>query len=171
MQRAENSSEEFEPLINDEEQTGAYNRRIIKNDTRSAKHHRILVISLICAFLFFIHILIFSNVKIYNRREVIGWSKNKSRETANYILPYENTTILEPSNLCRSPDPILLMIVVCSSPANFDARQAIRDTWGNTSQFNYPLFEKLHGVHHNDSFYLDINHKQWRYYVEVIYIF
>lgn len=127
--------------------------------------HRIFFLTIVFLVLLSIHILIFNNVKIYSRREVPGWSHNTSRETTDYILPNDNTTIIEPPTLCREPDPIFLLIVVCSSASNFEARQSIRETWGNTSEFNYPMFEKLHGAH-NGSF-LNINYKQWRKYVEV----
>jgi beta-1,3-galactosyltransferase 1 len=127
--------------------------------------HRILFITFVFLVLLSIHILIFNNVKIYSRREVAGWSQNTSRETTDYILPNENTTLIEPPSLCREPHPIFLLIVVCSSANNFEARQSIRETWGNTTEFNYPMFEKFHGSH-NGSF-LNINNKQWRKYVEV----
>lgn len=129
--------------------------------------HRVLIITIIFLVLLSIHILIFNNVKIYSRREVVGWSQNTSRETTDYILPNENTTLIEPPTLCRDPQPIFLLIVVCSSANNFEARQSIRETWGNTTEFNYPMFEKFHGSH-NGSF-LNINSKQWQKYVEVIH--
>jgi hypothetical protein len=128
--------------------------------------HRILFLTIVFLLLLSIHILIFNNVKIYGRREVEGWSHNTSRATTDYILPNENTTLIEPPTLCREPDPIFLLIVVCSSANNFEARQSIRESWGNTTEFNYPMFDKLHGPHNNS--FLKINNKQWRKYAEVI---
>ncbi|CAO1307398.1 unnamed protein product [Diamesa hyperborea] len=53
-----------------------------------------------------------------------------------------------------------MLIVVCSSFMNFEARQTIRETWGNTTEFNYPYFQKFH-AQYKDS-YLDINSKTWQ---------
>lgn len=61
---------------------------------------------------------------------------------------------------------MFLLIVVCSSASNFEHRQTIRETWGNTTQFNYPYFERFHGGASNNS-YLNINYKQWKKYAEV----
>jgi beta-1,3-galactosyltransferase 1 len=152
------SDSEENPLI--DEVSIVEHRR--KSSTVNMKN-RIFVISIIFLVLLSVHILIFNNVKIYSRREVPGWSKNTSRETSDYILPNENTTLIEPL-LCREPDPIFLLIVVCSSVNNFEARQSIRESWGNTSEFNYPMFEKLHG---RNGTFLNINNKHWLKYVEV----
>ncbi|KAG5676379.1 hypothetical protein PVAND_006220 [Polypedilum vanderplanki] len=161
---------EKEPLIeivNSRSKSNSSSEKQIYNSsssTRNSRHHRILFISSIFALLLFVHIIIFSSVKNYNKREVFGWSKNKSRDISDYVFPNENTTIIEPSNLCRSPENIFLLIVVCSSAANFEARQTIRETWGNVSEFNYPMFQKLHGSH--NSSYLQANNKHWKQYIE-----
>lgn len=157
------SDSEENPLIDVNEVTIVPHRR--RTSSNNNMRHRILFLSIVFLVLLSIHILIFNNVKIYNRREVQGWSQNTSRETADYILPNENTTLLEPPLLCRELEPIFLLIVVCSSANNFEARQSIRESWGNTTEFNYPMFEKFHGPH-NGSF-LNINSKHWRKYVEV----
>ncbi|XP_055615968.1 uncharacterized protein LOC129762027 [Toxorhynchites rutilus septentrionalis] len=82
-----------------------------------------------------------------------GWSVNTSRLTVNYVLPSENTTIIDPLNVCATEErngdgneneKVFLLIVVCSSARNFDARQMIRDTWGNTGEFNYAQFSRMH---------------------------
>lgn len=128
------------------------------------KRHRILIAATIIVTLLFVHLVIFSNVKVYNKKEVEGWSKNTSRDIAEYILPNENTTLIE-SAVCQRQDDALLLIVVCSSAENYEARQTIRETWGNISQFNYPLFDKFHGS--QNASYLNINDRNWRNYVEV----
>lgn len=154
------SDSEANPLIIEEVTVGR--RRKTSN-----MRHRLLFIIAVFLILLSIHILIFNlNVKIYSRREVEGWSQNTSRETSFYILPTINTTLIDPPALCHEPEPIFLLIVVCSSPSNFEARQTIRETWGNTTIFNYPMFNKLHGASSNGSF-LDVNSKQWHKYVEV----
>lgn len=167
--KIELSEEESEPLIENEEDLVPHKRKaaIDRNNSTHTKnrHHRILLISSVFAFLLFVHVIIFSNVKnLQSKREVLGWSKNTSRETSDYIFPNENTTLIEPPNLCRTNESIFLLIVVCSSAGNFEARQTIRETWGNTSRFNYPLFQKLHSSHN----YLSPNSKSWKQYVEVI---
>lgn len=154
------SDSEENPLI---DELSVVERR--RKPTTASMRHRIVFVVFVFLVLLSIHILIFNNVKLYGRREVAGWSLNTSRETTDYILPNENTTLIEPPTLCRETDPIFLLIVVCSSATNFEARTTIRETWGNTSEFNYPMFEKFHGAH-NGSF-LNINTKEWRKYVEV----
>lgn len=158
-------SSESEPLIV-ETNTVSFKRKFPKYHSNNfkMKHHRILIFSSIFVLLLFIHLILFSNVKIYNKREVIGWSKNTSRDIAEYILPNENTTLID-STVCITDDPLLLLIVVCSSAENYEARQTIRETWGNTSQFNYQLFDKFHGSH-NGSF-LNVDDGNWRDYAEV----
>lgn len=138
-----------------------------RKSTATNMRHRIFLLTIVFLVLLSIHILIFNNVKMYSRREVAGWSHNTSRDTTEYILPNDNTTLIEPPTLCHELEPIFLLIVVCSSANNFEARQSIRESWGNTTEFNYPLFEKFHGAH-NGSF-LNINSKQWRKYVEVTF--
>lgn len=111
--------------------------------------HRIIFMITSFVTLLSVHILIYSyNMKIYNKREVAGWPQNTSREIKNYIHPDENTTLIEPWAICKSPSsPIFLLIVVCSSPFNVEARDTIRQTWANHSTFNYDMFEKFHGKH------------------------
>ncbi|XP_039451236.1 beta-1,3-galactosyltransferase 2-like [Culex pipiens pallens] len=84
---------------------------------------------------------------------IAGWSANTSRQTAHYVLPAENTTVIDPVNVCSAEErtgegleneKVFLLIVVCSAPRNFEARQTIRETWGNVSGFNYPQFAQLH---------------------------
>lgn len=84
---------------------------------------------------------------------IAGWSANTSRQTIHYVLPAENTTVIDPLNVCTAEErtgdgleneKVFLLIVVCSAPRNFEARQTIRETWGNVSEFNYPQFAQLH---------------------------
>lgn len=132
----------------------------------ASMRHRVLFFTIVFLVLLSVHILIFNNVKMYSRREVQGWSQNQSRLTTDYILPNENTTLIEPPALCRNEnEPIFLLIVVCSSASNFEARQSIRESWGNTTEYNYPTFERLHGSR-NGSF-LGVNSNKWKQYVEV----
>lgn len=51
-----------------------------------------------------------------------GWNRNTTRYIPVYILPDVNTALIEPTNVCDGDDKLLLLIVVCSSPDNFDRR-------------------------------------------------
>lgn len=152
------SEDEENPLI-DDMSTIDHRRKPSANNMKN----RILIVFAVFLVLLSIHVLIFNNVKTY-RREVQGWSHNTSREATDYVLPNENTTIIEPPNLCREPESIFLLIVCCSSASNFEARQSIRQTWGSP-EFNYPMFEKFHGAHNGT--FLGINNKRWHKYAEV----
>lgn len=50
-----------------------------------------------------------------------GWNFNTSRETVDYVIPNANTTLIDPVQVC-SGNKIFLLVVVCSSAGNFDAR-------------------------------------------------
>lgn len=54
--------------------------------------------------------------------EVHGWEWNRTRDIPVYIQPNVNTTLFEPSKLCKTSQPILLLIVVCSATDHFDRR-------------------------------------------------
>lgn len=60
---------------------------------------------------------------------VQGWETNISRDTRQYVLPDNVTTLINPIGLC--PSNLFLVVVVCSAPANFEQRSAIRDTWAS----------------------------------------
>uniref|UniRef100_A0A1A9WP13 Hexosyltransferase n=1 Tax=Glossina brevipalpis TaxID=37001 RepID=A0A1A9WP13_9MUSC len=78
------------------------------------------------------------------------WSFEASRNMADYILPNNVTTLLEPRHVCQ--DKVFLLIMVCSRMSNFVLRQTIRETWGNTTEFNYGQFEQLH-AHLKDKYF------------------
>ncbi|KAH8381772.1 hypothetical protein KR009_000084, partial [Drosophila setifemur] len=67
-----------------------------------------------------------------------------------YISPLDDTALIMPRGFCAEKS--LVLIVVESVVDNFLERQAIRETWGNTSRFNYPDFARMHG-HLNVSYY------------------
>lgn len=60
---------------------------------------------------------------------VQGWETNISRNTRHYVLPDNETTLININSLC--PPELLLVVVVCSAPPNFESRTAIRDTWAS----------------------------------------
>ncbi|KAJ6644093.1 Beta-1,3-galactosyltransferase 1, partial [Pseudolycoriella hygida] len=91
---------------------------------------------------------------------ISGWDRNTTRDTASYIFPSVNTTLIEPPNVCS--DKLFVLVVVCSSAVNHDTRQAIRETWGNLTEFNYSFFAKMHKLFSGT--YLNIKYKDWRNY-------
>ncbi|XP_054279363.1 beta-1,3-galactosyltransferase 1-like [Macrosteles quadrilineatus] len=68
------------------------------------------------------------------QREVMvqGWEANISRNTRQYVLPENVTTAINVNNLC--PSDLFLLVIVCSAPANFEQRSAIRDTWASLAE-------------------------------------
>nr|XP_017104294.2 beta-1,3-galactosyltransferase 1-like [Drosophila bipectinata] len=71
------------------------------------------------------------------------WKPNDSYNLRNYIEPFKDTALIMPSGLCKQKS--LLTIFVASRVDGFQTRKVIRETWGNTSRFNYPEFNKMHG--------------------------
>ena len=124
-----------------------------------------LVFFVIICFCTILYIFQFNHIRV-DRREIVGWSLNTSREPDDYIHPHKKTTIVEPLNVCKDKNPLFMLIVVCSSVKNVEARQMIRETWGNTTEFNYPYFQRFHAQH--NASYLNINSKTWRNYVSEV---
>ncbi|XP_046681951.1 beta-1,3-galactosyltransferase 1-like isoform X2 [Homalodisca vitripennis] len=87
-------------------------------------------IILLCS-IFFLFALYSPVYQPSSQREVMvqGWETNISRNTRQYVLPENLTTIINVNNLC--PPDLLLVVIVCSAPANFEQRTAIRDTWAS----------------------------------------
>uniref|UniRef100_A0A1B0AI29 Hexosyltransferase n=1 Tax=Glossina pallidipes TaxID=7398 RepID=A0A1B0AI29_GLOPL len=84
------------------------------------------------------------------RYSLSDWSFDVSRNMTDYVLPYNDTTLLEPRHICQ--EKMFLLIMVCSSMRNFVERQTIRETWANITEFNYGQFEQLH-AHLKDKYY------------------
>ncbi|XP_053952543.1 beta-1,3-galactosyltransferase 1-like [Anastrepha ludens] len=95
---------------------------------------------------------------------LLDWGYNTSRNIADYVLAENNTVILEPQHVCHNK--LFLLVVVCSSIQNFAMRQIIRETWGNTTQFNYGMFKKLHRRFQGQ--YLDPTPERIQYYSEYL---
>ncbi|KAG4073252.1 hypothetical protein HA402_008598 [Bradysia odoriphaga] len=51
---------------------------------------------------------------------ISGWDRNTTRDTASYVFPDNNTTIIEPLNVCN--DKLFLLVIVCSSAVNHETR-------------------------------------------------
>lgn len=75
---------------------------------------------------------------IWARKElglkIFNYWHNASKDLKVYLKPDAATAIQKPRNFI---DPIYLLVVVCSASQNFEARRAIRATWGNMKNFNY----------------------------------
>lgn len=128
--------------------------------------HRRVFVSFTIVVLISLYFFIFKKVKVNTQREVDGWLQNTSRVTNDYIAAEFDTTLIEPTLLCHPAEPIFLLIIVCSAPLHFIARRNIRRTWGNTTEFNYSMFDKFHDAHKGK--FLEANSNVWRRYVEVL---
>lgn len=51
-----------------------------------------------------------------------GWDRKTTRYIPVYVQPNVTTTLIEPTNVCDGDGKLLLLIVVCSSPDNFEKR-------------------------------------------------
>ncbi|KAH8331236.1 hypothetical protein KR067_013085, partial [Drosophila pandora] len=77
------------------------------------------------------------------------WTPFSSFNLSDYIQKFEESSLLVPSGLCEKHS---LVTIFVTSPVNgFRQRQRIRKSWGNSSNFNYPAFFKMHG--HLKGFY------------------
>lgn len=59
------------------------------------------------------------------------WHLNVSRNVAVYVQPENATAIIPNVGLCgnSSQDHPFLLVIICSSVANFEARNTLRQTW------------------------------------------
>lgn len=51
-----------------------------------------------------------------------NWGYNISRNTSDYVLPNEQTVMVQPRNVCDSSNNFFLLIMVSSALGNFQAR-------------------------------------------------
>nr|XP_019544960.2 uncharacterized protein LOC109415532 isoform X1 [Aedes albopictus] len=149
-ERCKRSSKKYE----DGRHSGRGNRSIPMTGGNNCSRNRVFLV--IIAMFCFITLLLTAVPLGTDKGRVgtiAGWSVNTSRLTVNYVLPAENTTIIDPLNICTTEErtgdgseneKVFLLIVVCSSAKNFEARQTIRETWGNVSEFNYAQFVRMH---------------------------
>lgn len=125
---------------------------------------RLISLGLLVLLLFYIFIY---NITVLSSYSVIGERLyDKSRRMSDYVLPNRNTTLFEPLLVCRGPALIFLLIVVSSAPKNFETRLSIRETWGNSTEFNYQMFEQIHGSFNGR--FLRPNGKIWRQYIDEV---
>ncbi|KAK4885741.1 hypothetical protein RN001_002012 [Aquatica leii] len=73
-------------------------------------------------------IYIATHVLQYRMAILDGWNVNTSRDITIYISPNISTTVTKPESLCKSKG--FLLVIVCSSPMNFEQRVGIRESWG-----------------------------------------
>ncbi|EDW77212.1 uncharacterized protein Dwil_GK22248 [Drosophila willistoni] len=124
----------------------------------------------LCFFFAFVLLLIYLPL-IYmdvQKRNVSlpDWTYNTSRNVRDYVdtLQDSDTATIVPREFCRKKT--FLIIAVCSGLGNFVQRQTIRETWGNTTEFNYPAFEKMH--RHLKGHYLMPKAERLRLYSEYL---
>lgn len=68
---------------------------------------------------------------------VPGWEPNTNLQTAAYLRPKEDTTLLVGKNVCPADQTPTVLIVICSKLENYDLRLAIRSTWARET---YPKY-------------------------------
>ncbi|KAH8321484.1 hypothetical protein KR074_006362 [Drosophila pseudoananassae] len=88
------------------------------------------------------------------------WTLETSRSVSDYVDA--GPALIVPKDFCRNK--AFLVIAVCTGMGHFVQRQTIRETWGNTTEFNYPAFVKLHG--HLKGSYLDVMPSRLKMYAE-----
>lgn len=99
-----------------------------------------------------------------------GWSYNTSRDTRSYVFPDNVTLLNQPRSICKpkqdetkscgnncvvdnDKNTTFLLVIICSSMQNFEAREAIRVTWGNVT--NYEFLAKR--IQNTTQFFQNVN--------------
>ncbi|KAH8402354.1 hypothetical protein KR009_011519 [Drosophila setifemur] len=99
------------------------------------------------AFIIFVLLLVYLPLIYMDVRKrsagLPDWTLETSRSISDYLEPGQETALIVPRDFCRNKT--FLVIAVCTGMGNFVQRQTIRETWGNTTEFNYAAFDKLHG--------------------------
>ncbi|XP_016985840.2 beta-1,3-galactosyltransferase 1 [Drosophila rhopaloa] len=122
-------------------------------------------ITAIMLFLYLVYeILNFKEDPSKRNASLSGWSRETPRSIADYLDPGQDTAIVVPRHFCQSK--AFLTIAVCSYVHHFERRQNIRKLWGNTTDFNYSSFVKLHG--HLKGKYLDVLPERLELYSEYL---
>ncbi|XP_022909732.1 beta-1,3-galactosyltransferase 1-like [Onthophagus taurus] len=95
----------------------------------------------------------------YDLGPVDGWENNRSRDVSLYIQPDNLTSILLPGKFCKNKTDLLIMIT--STPTNFDERNVIRETWASDKiiqNFNVDYYFML-GEVTNDTLQDQLTHE------------
>ncbi|KAJ3647346.1 hypothetical protein Zmor_019230 [Zophobas morio] len=85
---------------------------------------------------------------------VEGWGYNTTRDTSQYILNNNLSAHIFPEHFCDHDS--FLLVMVCSGPSNVEARNAIRETWGDKRNSNNVSLFFLLGETMNSSLQNDI---------------
>ncbi|XP_016985841.1 beta-1,3-galactosyltransferase 1 [Drosophila rhopaloa] len=124
-----------------------------------------LILVLIFVLFFFYRDQFMKHMEDNDRQaDLPGWEREKPLKISYYLDQKKDTALIEPQGFCKSKT--FLIIAVCSSLDHFAQRQIIRETWGNTKEFNYEAFEKLH--YHLKGKYLPIMPSRVRLYAEYL---
>lgn len=90
------------------------------------------------------------------------WPPNQSRHVRDFLRPGTNSSNHAPAHVCTSPETTpLLLVIVCSAVRNFEARHAIRRTWGrndtkNDAKVLFLLGELEGGLNNTIQEYVDL---------------
>ncbi|XP_017011010.3 beta-1,3-galactosyltransferase 1 [Drosophila takahashii] len=117
-------------------------------------------------------IILYVAYRIFNLKEdptkrnasLSGWGRETPRSIADYLDPAKDTALIVPREFCRSK--AFLTIAVSSFVHHFERRRAIRMLWGNSTDFNYSSFVRLHG--YNKGQYLDVLPERLKLYAEYL---
>lgn len=86
---------------------------------------------------------------------VEGWGYNTTRDTSQYILNNNLSAHIFPEHFCDHDS--FLLVMVCSGPSNVEARNAIRETWGDKRNSNNVSLFFLLGETMNSSLQVNFN--------------
>lgn len=85
---------------------------------------------------------LFTNVEkpkhcVISGDKIFRYWHNASRDLWLYVQPNTDTIIQKP---VQKIEPVFLLVIVCSATGNFEARKAIRSTWGNKNNLSYKKY-------------------------------
>uniref|UniRef100_A0A1B6DVG6 Hexosyltransferase n=1 Tax=Clastoptera arizonana TaxID=38151 RepID=A0A1B6DVG6_9HEMI len=107
---------------------------------------------IVCLFSIFFILALYSPVYQPSSQRAImvpGWEMNISRNARDYVQPGNSTILIPASHICPKSS-LLLLVIVCSAPTNFEQRIAIRETWASMAE-NYVKVAFLLGETNNET--------------------
>nr|XP_017010972.2 beta-1,3-galactosyltransferase 1 [Drosophila takahashii] len=131
---------------------------------RLIRRYKLVLILLLVLFLIYRGHVVKYKDNTDRQAELPGWEREKPLKIGDYLDQKKNTALIVPQDFCKIKT--FLVIAVCSSLEHFAQRKTIRESWGNTRDFNYKEFVKLHG--HLEGKYLPIMKDRLRHYADYI---
>lgn len=96
---------------------------------RSFSNRLLQVLVVLSVLILFVYFLLYA-LRLGNDSLGPDYSWLKTRNMSHFILPEEDTTILEPRvNQCSATEKLRLVMFIHSVPGHFQARRVIRKTW------------------------------------------